>query len=99
MESGSHGGPLVPALCAEHMEEVEPAQTATAIPSLLSSLSSTQGSTLAHISARGRSAGETDCEVYRELAYKQLDFQRWYETRFLPRKRRPAMLAAEKRRD
>jgi hypothetical protein len=37
--------------------------------------------------------------VYRGLAYNQLDFQRWYETRFLPRKWRPAMLAAEKRRD
>ena len=77
----------------------EPAQTATTTPALLSSLSSTQGNTSAHISAQGRSAGETDCEVYRGLANNQLDFQRWYETHFLPRKWRPAMLAAEKRRD
>ena len=77
----------------------EPAQTATTIPALLSSLSSTQSSTSARVSAQGRSSGETDCEVYRGLAYNQLDFQRWYTTRFLPRKWRPAMLAAEKRRD
>ena len=77
----------------------EPAQTATTIPALLSSLSSTQGSTSARVFAQGRSSGETDCEVYRGLAYNQLDFQRWYVTRFLPRKWRPAMLAAEKRRD
>ena len=77
----------------------EPAHTATTIPALLSSLSSTQGSTSARVSAQGRSSGEIDCEVYRGLAYNQLDFQRWYVTRFLPRKWRPAILAAEKRRD
>ena len=77
----------------------EPAQTATTIAALLLSLSSTQGTTSSHIFAQGRSAGETDCEVYRGLAYNQLDFQRWYETRYLPRKWRLAMLAAEKRRD
>ena len=77
----------------------EPAHTATTIPALLSSLGSTQGNTSTHIFAHGRSTGETDCEVYRGLAYNHLDFRRWYETRFLPRKWRPAMLAAEKRRD
>ncbi len=77
----------------------EPAQNATTIPALLSSLSSAKGSTSTHIFAHGCPAGETDCEVYRGLAYNQLDFQRWYETRFLPRKWRPAMLAAKKRRD
>ncbi len=54
----------------------EPAQTATTIPALLSSLSSTQGNISARVFAQGRSAGETDCEVYRGLAYNQLDFQR-----------------------
>ncbi len=77
----------------------EPAQTATTIPASLSSLSSTQGNTVAHIFAQGRSAGETDCEVYRGLAYNQLDFGRWYEARFLPRNWHLAMLAAEKRCD
>ena len=60
----------------------EPAHAATTIPALVSSLSSTQGNTSEHISAQGRSAGETDCEVYRGLAYDQLDFQRWYEPAF-----------------
>ena len=77
-------------------ERNEPAQTATTIPALLSSLSATQGSTAAQIFAQGCSTLDTDCEMYRGLAYNQLDFQRWYETRFLPRKWRPAMLAVEK---
>ena len=77
----------------------EPTPSTTTIPALLSALSSTQVSTSAWASSHGPLAGEIDCEVYPGLAYNQLDFQRGYETRFLPRKWRPAMLAAEKRRD
>ena len=56
------------ATCARSMRRAhgrgEPAHNATTIPALLSSLSSTQGSTSAHISAQGRSAGEMNCEMY-----------------------------------